>query len=197
MTGIEQIVDVVVVGLGPGGEEVASRLADAGLTVLGVERELVGGECPYWGCVPSKMIVRAAETLAEARRVHQLAGAAQVYPDYAPVARRIRSEATDNWDDTVAVRRFEKHGGRFVRGQATLVGPHGSGSAKRCTRHRWGWCWPRVPRRSAHRSPGSPAPASGPIGRRSRPRSRPARWSCSVVALSGWSWPRRSPGSGR
>lgn len=122
MTGIEQTVDVVVVGLGPGGEEVASRLADAGLTVLGVERELVGGECPYWGCVPSKMIVRAVETLAEARRVHQLAGAAQVYPDYAPVARRIRSEATDNWDDTVAVRRFEKHGGRFVRGQATLVG---------------------------------------------------------------------------
>jgi len=123
VTGIEQTVDVVVIGLGPGGEEVASRLADAGLTVLGVERELVGGECPYWGCVPSKMIVRAAETLAEARRVHQLAGAAHVYPDYAPVAGRIRSEATDNWDDTVAVRRFEKHGGRFVRGQATLVGP--------------------------------------------------------------------------
>jgi hypothetical protein len=42
---------------------VASRLADAGLTVLGVERELVGGECPYWGCIPSKMIVRGAETL--------------------------------------------------------------------------------------------------------------------------------------
>jgi pyruvate/2-oxoglutarate dehydrogenase complex dihydrolipoamide dehydrogenase (E3) component len=119
----EQTVDVVVIGLGPGGEEVASRLADAGLTVLGVERELVGGECPYWGCIPSKMIVRAAETLAEARRVHQLAGSAEVHPDYAPVARRIRAEATDNWDDTAAVRRFEKHGGRFVRGQATVVGP--------------------------------------------------------------------------
>jgi pyruvate/2-oxoglutarate dehydrogenase complex dihydrolipoamide dehydrogenase (E3) component len=122
VTDIEQAVDVVVIGLGPGGAEVASRLADAGLTVLGVERELVGGECPYWGCIPSKMIVRGAETLAEARRVDQLAGAAQVQPNYAPVAHRIRAEATDNWDDTVAVQRFEKHGGRFLRGQAMLVG---------------------------------------------------------------------------
>ncbi|MGH3884291.1 MAG: dihydrolipoyl dehydrogenase family protein, partial [Pseudonocardiaceae bacterium] len=122
-TAVTNNVDVVVIGLGPGGEEVASRLVEAGLTVLGVERELVGGECPYWGCIPSKMMVRAAETLTEARRVHQLAGQAQVHPDYTPVARRIRADATDNWDDTVAVQRFEKRGGRFVRGQATLVGP--------------------------------------------------------------------------
>ncbi|HSZ28302.1 MAG TPA: FAD-dependent oxidoreductase [Pseudonocardiaceae bacterium] len=123
MTDIAQPVDVIVIGLGPGGEEVASRLADAGLAVLGVERELVGGECPFWGCIPSKMMVRAAETLAEAGRVDRLAGSAQVHPDYSPVARRIRAEATDNWDDRVAVARFEKRGGRFVRGQATLVGP--------------------------------------------------------------------------
>jgi pyruvate/2-oxoglutarate dehydrogenase complex dihydrolipoamide dehydrogenase (E3) component len=122
-TGNQQSADVVVVGLGPGGEEVASRLAEAGLAVVGIERELVGGECPYWGCIPSKMIVRAAETLAEAGRVDQLAGAAQVWADYTPVARRIRAEATDNWDDTVAVRRFEKLGGRFVRGRGALAGP--------------------------------------------------------------------------
>src|SRR5437660_10237762 len=115
--------DVVVVGMGPGGEGLAESLAEAGLDVLGVERELVGGECPYWGCIPSKMIVRAAETLAEARRVDQLAGAAQVHPGYAPVAQRIRAEATDNWDDTVAVQRFEKHGGRFIRGAGRLDGP--------------------------------------------------------------------------
>ncbi|MGQ0778718.1 MAG: dihydrolipoyl dehydrogenase family protein [Pseudonocardiales bacterium] len=119
----EQAADVVVIGLGPGGEEVASRLAEAGLAVVGIERELVGGECPYWGCIPSKMIVRAAETVAEAGRVDQLAGAARVCTDYTPVARRIRSEATDNWDDTVAVQQFEKLGGRFIRGRATLVGP--------------------------------------------------------------------------
>lgn len=53
----------------------------------------------------------------------QLAGTAQVQPNYAPVAHRVRAEATDNWDDTVAVQRFEKHGGRFLRGQAMLVGP--------------------------------------------------------------------------
>lgn len=118
----EQTADVVVIGLGPGGEEVASRLAEAGLAVVGIERELVGGECQYWGCIPSKMIVRGAETLAEAGRVEQLAGTAQVRADYTPVARRIRM-TTDNWDDTVAVQRFEKLGGRFVRGRGTLAGP--------------------------------------------------------------------------
>ncbi|HEX2297237.1 MAG TPA: NAD(P)/FAD-dependent oxidoreductase [Pseudonocardiaceae bacterium] len=118
----EQTADVVVIGLGPGGKEVATRLAEAGLAVVGIERELVGGECPYWGCIPSKMIVRAAETLAEADRVDQLAGDAAVRADYTPVARRIRT-ATDSWDDTAAVQRFEKLGGRFVRGRGRLVGP--------------------------------------------------------------------------
>jgi pyruvate/2-oxoglutarate dehydrogenase complex dihydrolipoamide dehydrogenase (E3) component len=112
--------DVVVIGLGPGGGEVASALLDGGLDVVGVERELVGGECPYWGCIPSKMAVRAAAALTEARRVPLLAGAAVVRPDYAPVARRIRDEATDDWDDAVAVARFEKAGGRFLRGAALI-----------------------------------------------------------------------------
>ncbi|MEV0878261.1 NAD(P)/FAD-dependent oxidoreductase [Micromonospora echinofusca] len=118
-----ELVDVVVVGLGVGGEEVAGRLAEAGLSVVGVERDLVGGECPYWGCVPSKMMIRAANAIAEARRVDGLAGSAEVRPDWAPVARRIREEATDTWDDTVAVQRFTGKGGRFVRGTARLDGP--------------------------------------------------------------------------
>ena len=119
MTGGEST-DVVVIGLGPGGGEVASTLLDDGLDVVGVERELVGGECPYWGCIPSKMAVRAADAVAEARRVPLLAGDAVVRPDYTPVARRIRAEATDNWDDSVAVTRFEKAGGRFRRGTAVI-----------------------------------------------------------------------------
>ena len=53
--------DVIVIGMGPGGEEVAEQLAAAGLAVAGVEHNLVGGECPYWGCIPSKAIIRAAE----------------------------------------------------------------------------------------------------------------------------------------
>jgi pyruvate/2-oxoglutarate dehydrogenase complex dihydrolipoamide dehydrogenase (E3) component len=115
--------DVVVVGMGPGGEDVAGRLAEAGLDVVGVDGELVGGECPYWGCVPSKMMIRAADLLAEARRVTGMSGSSTVVPDWAPVARRIRDEATDDWDDAVAVQRFEAKGGRFVRGWGRLEGP--------------------------------------------------------------------------
>jgi pyruvate/2-oxoglutarate dehydrogenase complex dihydrolipoamide dehydrogenase (E3) component len=114
--------EVIVVGLGVGGEFVAGRLAEAGRGVVGIESALVGGECPYWGCVPSKMIIRAANTLAEARRVGKLAGHASVQPDWPVVARRIREEATDDWDDTVAVQRFTGKGGRFVRGRAAVTG---------------------------------------------------------------------------
>ena len=116
-------VDAIVVGLGPGGEEVAGRLAEAGLHTVGIEAELLGGECPYWGCIPSKMMVRAADVLAEGRRINGLAGSSEVTPDWAPVAHRIRAEATDSWDDTVAVDRFEGKGGHFVRGRARVVGP--------------------------------------------------------------------------
>lgn len=116
-------VDVVVLGLGPGGEDVAGRLAEEGMQVVGVERELLGGECPYWGCVPSKMAVRAAGLLAEARRVPGMAGSATVTADYAAVAQRIRDEATDDWNDQVAVDRFTGKGGRFVRGVGRLTGP--------------------------------------------------------------------------
>ncbi|GIF16911.1 pyridine nucleotide-disulfide oxidoreductase [Actinoplanes teichomyceticus] len=115
--------DVVVVGLGVGGEEVAGRLAAAGLNVVGVEQRLVGGECPYWGCIPTKIMVRAGNALAEARRIPGLAGASTVEPDWAPVAKRIRDEATDDWNDKVAVDRFTGRGGTFVRGTATITGP--------------------------------------------------------------------------
>lgn len=121
--GEAQQADVVVVGLGVGGEEVAGRLAQAGLSVVGVEHTLVGGECPYWGCVPTKMMIRAGNSLAEARRIPGLSGSSTVESDWAPVARRIREEATDTWDDKVAVDRFVGKGGHFVRGRATIVGP--------------------------------------------------------------------------
>lgn len=105
------------------GEALASQLADAGLDVVGIEAELVGGECPYWGCIPSKMMLRAEHMLTEAARIPGIAGASTVEPDRAPVAQRIRLEATDTWDDTVAVDRFLNKGGRFVRGRGRILSP--------------------------------------------------------------------------
>ena len=120
-SGIEKV-DVVVIGMGPGGESLAGELAEAGLSGVGVEARLVGGECPYFGCIPSKMMIRAGNAVAEAQRIPVLAGEAQVASDFAVVAQRIRSEATDNWDDTVAADRFTGKGGRLVRGMGRLVG---------------------------------------------------------------------------
>src|SRR3954470_9553361 len=97
-----QHVDVVVIGLGVGGEEVAGRLAEAGLNVVGVEHTIVGGERPYWGRIPTKSMFRPGNALAEGRRIPGLAGSSTVQPDCAPVAKRIRVEATYTWDDKVA-----------------------------------------------------------------------------------------------
>ncbi|GGS14799.1 MULTISPECIES: dihydrolipoyl dehydrogenase family protein [Actinokineospora] len=116
-------VDIAVVGLGPGGEQVATRLAGAGLRVAAIEARLVGGECPYYACVPTKMMIRAAHALAEARRVGELAGTAEVHTDWSMVSARIRDEATDDWDDAVAVERLTKAGVEFVRGRARITGP--------------------------------------------------------------------------
>jgi pyruvate/2-oxoglutarate dehydrogenase complex dihydrolipoamide dehydrogenase (E3) component len=120
--------DVIVLGLGPGGEDVGEALAAEGWSVLGVEPRLIGGECPYFGCIPSKMMVRGAELLAEARRVDGVSGTASVHPDFTPVHARIRDEATDDWNDQVAVDRFEKSGATFVRGAGRIAGRDDDGT---------------------------------------------------------------------
>lgn len=114
---------VVVLGMGPGGEHLAGTLASSGLDVVGIDHRLLGGECPYWGCVPSKMMIRAADLIAEARRLADHGGTATAEPNWTQVAARIRNDATDGWDDKVAVERFEKKGGRFVRGTGRITGP--------------------------------------------------------------------------
>ena len=123
MSARESQVDVVVVGLGPGGEYAAQKLAEAGLDVVGVERGLVGGECPFYGCIPSKMIIRAANTLAEARRADDARRAVDVRPDWRLVAERIDRQATNDWDDASHAERLEAAGVRIVRGDGRLDGP--------------------------------------------------------------------------
>ncbi|NNG40938.1 NAD(P)/FAD-dependent oxidoreductase [Flexivirga sp. ID2601S] len=116
--------DVAVIGLGPGGEYLAGELATRGLRVLALDERLVGGECPYYGCIPSKMMLRAADSLSEARRTAQLAGSVgTVEPDWSIVARRIRDEATDDWDDQVAVDRLTGKGATVVKAHGRIEGP--------------------------------------------------------------------------
>jgi pyruvate/2-oxoglutarate dehydrogenase complex dihydrolipoamide dehydrogenase (E3) component len=115
-------VDVVVIGLGPGGEYAAQKLAEAGLSVVGVEKALVGGECPFYGCIPSKMMIRAADTLAEARRANTLGGEVVVTPDWSLVANRIDDQATNHWNDESHTTRLEEAGVEIVRGHGRLDG---------------------------------------------------------------------------
>jgi pyruvate/2-oxoglutarate dehydrogenase complex dihydrolipoamide dehydrogenase (E3) component len=114
--------DLIVIGLGPGGEEVAQRAAEGGLDVLAIDRRLVGGECPYWGCIPSKVMVRAGNSLAEAARAIGLAGDVTARPEWAKVAGRVR-EVTADWSDEIAVKRHIDRGETFVRGDARILGP--------------------------------------------------------------------------
>ena len=85
--------DVIVVGLGPGGEFAANKLARAGLSVLAIDKHLAGGECPFYGCVPSKLMMRGATAVVEAQQAPGVSGECDVRPDWQAVARRIESSA--------------------------------------------------------------------------------------------------------
>src|SRR5450631_2865228 len=113
--------DVVVVGAGPAGENVAGRVVDGGLTAAIVERELVGGECSYWGCIPSKTLIRPGDVLAAARRVP---GAAEAVTGRIDVEKALaqRDYMTSDWDDSGAVPWLESKHIELVRGTGRLAG---------------------------------------------------------------------------
>ena len=115
--------DVVCLGGGVAGEAIAAGLQDSGLTLAVVERELVGGECPYWGCVPSKTLLRSGETLTEADRSRLLAASrVEWIVDFPKVSTRVLWMAR-NLDDSRPAAAMEATGARLFRGEGTLTNP--------------------------------------------------------------------------
>ena len=113
--------DVVVIGAGPAGETVAGRCADAGSAVAIVERELVGGECSYWGCIPSKTLIRPGDVLAAARRTP---GAAEAISGPLDVGAALaqRDSMTSDWHDDGQLPWLEDKGIELYRGAGRLTG---------------------------------------------------------------------------
>jgi pyruvate/2-oxoglutarate dehydrogenase complex dihydrolipoamide dehydrogenase (E3) component len=113
--------DVIVIGAGPAGEVCSGRLGEAGLRVAVVEDRLVGGECSFYGCMPSKALLRPAEVLAEARRIPGAAEAVTGSLDAGEVLRR-RDEVIHGLDDSGQIPWLETRGVTVVRGRARLAG---------------------------------------------------------------------------
>src|SRR5690242_9264786 len=111
--------DVVVLGAGSTGENVADIVVKGGLTAVLVESELVGGECSYWACMPSKALLRGTEVLEEARAVDGAKQAVTGEQDVAATLAR-RDRFTSNWDDSGQVRWVDRAGIALVRGTGRL-----------------------------------------------------------------------------
>jgi pyruvate/2-oxoglutarate dehydrogenase complex dihydrolipoamide dehydrogenase (E3) component len=118
----EQVVDVVVIGGGPAGENVVERVVRGGLSAAVVEAELLGGECSYWACVPSKAMLRPIDLVGAARRSPGAAQAVTGPIDVDAVLAR-RDEATSNHDDSGQVAWIGGLPATVLRGHGRIVGP--------------------------------------------------------------------------
>jgi dihydrolipoamide dehydrogenase len=115
--GVEHM-DAVVIGMGPGGETVASRLLAAGKRVAVAERELIGGECGYWACIPTKVLLRPPEARAGADGAPGLAR-----PDLDwPALRAYRDQMIRHLDDSAQVKGYQEQGALVLKGQARVTG---------------------------------------------------------------------------
>src|ERR1700694_252079 len=119
--GLSPQFDVVCLGGGVAGEAIAGGLQGSGLSLAVVERELVGGECPYWGCIPSKTLLRSGETLEEADRARTLAASRVEWDvDFPKGSKRVLWMARD-LDDTRPAAALEATGAKLIRGAGTLM----------------------------------------------------------------------------
>jgi len=117
----ERTFDVIVIGAGPSGEVAAGRLGEAGKTVALVERHLIGGECSFYGCMPSKALLRPAQALAEVGRIPGAADAVTGDLDVQAVLDR-RDEVIHDLDDSGMVPWLDERGITVVRGHGRLDG---------------------------------------------------------------------------
>ncbi|WP_426228088.1 dihydrolipoyl dehydrogenase family protein [Pseudarthrobacter sp. DSP2-3-2b1] len=113
--------DVIVLGAGAAGENVADRVVQGGLTAVLVEAELVGGECSYWACIPSKALLRSGTALHGAQTVPGAAEAVTRTLDVAAVLKR-RDYFTGNWQDDGQVKWVEDTGIELIRGHGWITG---------------------------------------------------------------------------
>jgi pyruvate/2-oxoglutarate dehydrogenase complex dihydrolipoamide dehydrogenase (E3) component len=116
--GMSEQFDAIVIGMGPGGEVAASNLLRAGKQIAIVERELIGGECAYWACIPSKTLLRPPEAKGEVDRVEGIGGAELDWPS----TRAYRDYMIRNLDDSNQVKGYEKSGATVIKGAARVTG---------------------------------------------------------------------------
>ncbi|MFL4477094.1 dihydrolipoyl dehydrogenase family protein [Paeniglutamicibacter sp. ORCA_105] len=116
---MEEVFDAAIIGMGPGGEVVADRLLTAGKKIVVFESELIGGECAYWACIPSKTILRGPEVNIEADGA---AGASSSTLDWEK-ARDYRDYMARHLDDSAQAEGYARRGATVVRGKASISGP--------------------------------------------------------------------------
>jgi len=111
--------DAVIIGAGPGGRGCAKRLSQAGMRVAMLERELVGGECPFWACIPSKTLLRPAEVVSEAAHAAGLSRPSHRWEEI----REYRDYMNSGLDDTKKYEAYSKLGIEIIRGEGRIAAP--------------------------------------------------------------------------